>query len=186
MEEFELEPGEEIVLEVRQHMMVFVLRALPLLLLAFLPTILLALLSLFAGASPQTASLFASLNLPSNIARFFKGLWLLAIWTAFFSMLTRHYLTVWIITNVRIVDIKQYGFFNRTVSSFLLMRVQDITTDVSGMLATIFRFGRLSVETAGKDEEFQMSGIVHPEHLRDVIMGQVAALHGQVAQDSVD
>ncbi len=179
MEEFELEPGEEIVLQVRQHMLVFVLRVLPLVILAFVPALLSGLFSVFASMSPQTSAAYTSLNLPAHFTRFFYGLWLLALWTAFFSMLTRHVLTVWIITNIRIVDIKQYGFFNRSVSSFLLIRVQDITTDVSGLLATLFRFGKLSVETAGNDEQFEMSGIVHPEFIRDTIMAQVADLHGQ-------
>jgi uncharacterized membrane protein YdbT with pleckstrin-like domain len=181
MEEFELEPGEEIVLQVRQHILVFLLRVLPLLLLAFAPSVLSGFFSMFSSASPQAGAAYSSLGVPSHLYRFFNGVWLLCLWTAFFSMLTRHYLTVWIITNLRIVDIKQYSLFNRVVSSFLLVRVQDVTTDVSGILATIFRFGKLSVETAGKDEEFQMSGIVHPENIRDVIMGQVAMLQGQPA-----
>jgi uncharacterized membrane protein YdbT with pleckstrin-like domain len=179
MEEFELEPGEEIVLQVRAHILVFLLRVLPLLILAFVPSLLSGFFSFFASASPQAGAAYSSLSVPSHLYRFFNGVWLLCLWTAFFSMLTRYYLTVWIITNIRIVDIKQYSLFNRSVSSFLLVRVQDITTDVSGALATIFRFGKLSVETAGKDEEFQMSGIVHPENIRDVIMSQVSMLHGQ-------
>jgi uncharacterized membrane protein YdbT with pleckstrin-like domain len=101
----------------------------------------------------------------------------LCVWTAAFGMSTRYYLTVWVITNLRIVDIKQHGFFNREVSSFLLTRVQDITTDVAGILGTLIGFGRLSVETAGKDEEFEMANIAHPEAVRDVIMAQVAQLH---------
>lgn len=181
MEEFELEPGETIVLQVRQHMMVFILRLLPLILLAFVPLILSIFVSFFTSASPQAASLFGSVGLPSHLMRFVTGVWYLCLWIAFFSALTRHFLTVWVITSTRIVDIKQYGFFNRGVSSFLLIHIQDVTTDVSGVLATIFRFGKLTVETAGKDEDFQMAGIVHPEFIRDIIMSQVANLHGQIA-----
>ncbi len=83
---------------------------------------------------------------------------------------------MWIITNTRIVDIRQYGFFSRKVSSFLLSRVQDVTTDVEGFIETIFGFGTLNVETAGREELFQMRGIKKPTELRDLIMREVAVL----------
>ena len=180
MEEFELEPGEEVVMTVREHILVFTLQLIPLVFLAFLPWILSILFHWFIGmnaASGTASTAFGALSLPGHVWSFFIGVWLLCIWTACFSMLTRYYLTVWVITNMRIVDIKQHGFFNREVSSFMLLRVQDVTTDVSGLLATLFGFGRLSVETAGKDEDFHMTGIEHPEAIRDVIMSQVAKLH---------
>jgi len=177
MEEFELEPGEEIVLTVREHILVFSLQLIPLFILAFIPWILGGLVSWFAAANPAAGASLMSLGIPAHVWHFFIGVWLLCVWTAAFGMFTRYYLTVWVITNLRIVDIKQHGFFNREVSSFMLLRVQDVTTDVSGLLATLFHFGRLSVETAGKDEDFHMTGIERPAAIRDIIMGQVAKLH---------
>jgi len=178
MEEFELEPGEEVVMTVREHILVFALQLIPLVILAVIPWVLGGLISWFMAANAAANASFASISIPAHIWQFFTGVWLLCVWTAAFGMFTRYYLTVWVITNLRIVDIKQHGFFNREVSSFMLLRVQDVTTDVSGLLATLFGFGRLSVETAGKDEDFHMAGIEHPEAIRDVIMGQVAKLHG--------
>lgn len=177
MEEFELEPGEEIVASVRTHLFVLAMRLLPFLLMAFVPWILLSLLGLFGNYAPQAAGAFSSISLPSHLSRFFTGLWLLFTWTGAFSVFTQYYLTVWVITNLRIVDIKQKGFFNRQVSSFMLTCVQDITTDTSGLIATLVHFGRLSVETAGKDEDFAMNGIADPEAIRDIIMRQVAIAH---------
>ncbi len=177
MEEFALEDGEQVVMTVRQHIFVLIMRLIPFLLLAFVPGILLALLSVLSGASPDAANALNNLNISSGFLRFIKGIYLLFLWIAAFTTFTRYYLTVWVITNVRIVDIKQHGFFNREVSSFLLIRVQDMTTDVSGMLGTLIGFGRLDVETAGSIDKFSMDSIVHPEHVRDVIMSQVAQLH---------
>ena len=180
MEEFELETGEVIVAQVRQHLFVLALKLLPLLVLAYAPGILGGIFSVFSSANPAASAAFTTLTLPPDAMRFVTGVWLLILWTAAFSIVTRYFLTVWVITNLRIVDIKQYGFFNREVSSFLLIRVQDITTQTSGFLATLIGFGRLSVETAGNDEHFEMRGISRPESIRDLIMRQVALLHDDV------
>jgi hypothetical protein len=65
--------------------------------------------------------------------------------------------------------------------------VQDVTTSVNGLFATVFGYGALDVETAGKDERFGMYGIQNPEHIRDLIMREVAALHadGQMPTSGV-
>ncbi len=177
MEEFELEPGEEVIATVRQNLFVLALRLLPLLVLAFLPALLGSFLSIFSNLAPEAGGLANGFSLPGYLSRFFTGFWLLGLWTAAFSIVTRFYLTQWVITNLRIVDIKQATFFSREVSSFLLIRVQDITTDVSGLIATLVGFGRLDVETAGSSDRFSMDNISEPAQVRDVIMSQVAQLH---------
>lgn len=177
MEEFELEPGEEVVTNVRTHPFVLIIRLLPFIFLAFVPWLASGFLSFFASASPEAAGAFTGFNLPAHLGRFLYGFWYLCLWTGTFSTFTRYYLNVWVITNLRIVDIKQYSFFNREVSSFLLARVQDVTTDISGLPATLFGFGKLSVETAGKDEDFHMEGLADPTRIRDIIMSQVAQIH---------
>lgn len=179
MEEFELEPGEVIIHNVRQHIFVLALNMLPLLLLAFVPLVFSGVMDFVTSTSPQLNAAYAGFHIPASTQRFLVGIWLLGIWTSAFSMFTRYYLTVWVITNMRIVDIRQYGFFNREVSSFLLDRLQDITTGVSGFLGTLIGYGRLSLETAGKDESFYMDTIPNPEAIRDEIMAQVARIHQQ-------
>lgn len=170
MEEFELEPGEHIITQVRQHIFVLFLKLLPLIFLAIAPFIVAPLFSMFAGMNEAAGELSVSF-------RFFVGIWWLLIWMAIFRIITKYFLTSWVITSHRIVDIYQKAFFRRKVSSFLLMRVQDVTTNVHGILATLIGFGNINVETAGSVEKFEMRGVRSPEHLRDLIMGEVAALH---------
>ena len=133
----------------------------------------------FLGNFNPSAAATVQQNLVSGgpWLRFFLGMWWLFLWMGMFSIFIRYFLTLWIITTTRIVDIHQHGFFSRHVSSFLLNRVQDVTTDVEGFIPTLFRFGTLDVETAGRDEKFEMYGITHPVELRDLIMREVAALH---------
>ena len=174
MEEFELRPGEEVVRNVRTHPFVLGMQLFSFVLLAFVPALIGTFFSFVSGFSPEAGMAF---QVPEHLQRFATGVWLLCVWTAAFSHVTRYYLTVWVITSLRIVDIKQYSFFNRQVSSFLLMRVQDMTTEVSGLLGTLIGFGRLSVQTAGSDDDFSMDSIPHPEAVRDIIMSQVTELH---------
>jgi hypothetical protein len=178
MEEFELEPGEEVIRVVRQHVFVIATRLLAYLLLALMPAVLAVFIAVLQHAGPQLGTGVSLLPQGLHgIGRVLTGLWLLFIWMGAFTTFLKYYLTCWVITSTRIVDIRQYGFFSREVSSFLLIRVQDITTEIHGMLPTLIGFGHLHVETAGNDESFSMSGVAHPQQLRDLILKEVALLH---------
>ena len=179
MEEFDLQPGEHVITKVRQHIFILVLSLLPFVLLALVPFIVNAFFGFITGNAsplPTGTNLEAQAQAFAPLGKFAAGVWWLFVWMAAFQVLTRYVLTVWVITNIRIVDIKQFGFFSRKVSSFLLLRVQDVTTDIHGILGTLIGFGKLHVDTAGHDEEFAMEGIAHPQRVRDTIMDQVAIL----------
>lgn len=172
MEEVDLQPGEHVITSVRQHLFVLAFRLLPFLVLFFVPAFLEGAYRAFIAAVPGATELTGS----GALAQFLTGAWWLFVWMGAFHTFTRFYLTVWIITNFRIVYIQQYSLFSRQVSSFLLLRVQDVTTDIHGIFATLIGFGKLHVDTAGHDEEFAMHGIAHPQRVRDIIMDQVALL----------
>lgn len=183
MEEFDLEPGESVITQVRQHPFVLALRLLPFAMLFILPLFVAPTFDLLRSFGSAEAGVRALEPLEPHF-RFFLGLWWLFLWMGAFSIVTKYFLTVWVVTSHRIVDVEQSGFFSRRVSSFLLMRVQDVTTDVHGILATLVGFGDINVQTAGANEEFRMPGIKHPEHIRDLIMGEVAKLHADEPADT--
>ncbi len=173
MEEFELELGETITRTVHQHPFLIALRFIPFLILAVAPFLVIPLLSAILG-HVNTGNF--DINFSNPVVRFLLGVYWLFIWMAAFTMITKFFLTLWVITSHRIVDITQYRYFDRRVSSFLLSRVQDITTNVEGFFPTMIGYGILNVETAGRDEKFCMNGIAHPEEIRDLIMREIAAL----------
>ena len=84
-------------------------------------------------------------------------------------------LDVWIVTNHRIVDSTQNGFFNRTVSELHLARIQDISVQTKGVIQTFFKFGDLQVQTAGTEERFNFSQIPNPGQVKDEIMKLASA-----------
>lgn len=177
MEEFDLQPGERVITSLRLHPFVLALSLFPYALLAMVPFVLGTLVSLASSAAAANGGGFPVIN--SAAATLLTGFWWLFVWMAAFAAFTRYYLTLWVVTNLRIVDIRQYGFFSRNVSSFLLARVQDVTTDVHGILGTLIGFGRIKVQTAGQDEDFFLDNLPHPQLVRDVIMDQVGALQRQ-------
>jgi uncharacterized membrane protein YdbT with pleckstrin-like domain len=188
MEEFELETGESITLSVHKHWIILVGQELPYIVLAILPFFLPLAIWFIGTFNPATAADFnQSLAHAGPWFELALAFWWLFLWIGAFTVFTRYYLTMWIITTTRIVEIHQYGFFSRRVSSFLLNRIQDVTTDIEGLFPTLFSFGSLNVETAGREERFQMNGIQNPTELRDLIMREIAALHadGQLPASGV-
>lgn len=169
MKEFELEPGEHVVLEARKHWFFFLVEFLPYAIVAIVPFAIPKLLLI----APPLAKYAAAFNYNSAFGRAALGVWLLMTWTTAWSNFTRHFLNVWVLTNQRIVDIKQHGYFNREVSSLFLSRVQDVTTNVKGILPSLLSIGDITVQSAGEVDEFHMYAIPRPEQMRDIILKYV-------------
>ena len=88
------------------------------------------------------------------------------IWIITFTVWVDYYLDVWIITNERLLDIEQIGFFNRVVSELDFKRIQDITSRVHGILPTMFGFGNIHIQTAAEESKFDLRTIPHPVTVR--------------------
>ena len=111
-------------------------------------------------------------NPSPSILVFAVSAWTLLAWAKLFAIWTDYYLDVWFITNRRIIDIEQKGFFHRDVSTFRMERIQDVTVEIRGIIATLLNFGDIHVQTAGESQEFIIKGIGRPKHVKDIIMRQ--------------
>jgi membrane protein YdbS with pleckstrin-like domain len=80
------------------------------------------------------------------------------------------YLDVWIVTNDRLVDIEQFGLFSRTISELDLFRIQDVTADIHGFFATIFKYGNLTVKTASTNVNIVFHNVPNPNKIRQEIL----------------
>lgn len=98
------------------------------------------------------------------------GLFYLFLWILIYGYWLDYYLDVFIITNKRIVDIEQSGLFGRTVAEERLYRIQDVTSDAQGILATSLHYGNVYVQTAGKTERFIFEHVPHPERVARTIL----------------
>jgi hypothetical protein len=94
----------------------------------------------------------------------------LFIWLFFFFSFIDYYLDVWVITSKRVIDVRQNGFFARTISELELEKIQDTTSEVKGVFPTIFKYGNLFIQSAGEKERFVFQDVPCPDEVRDVII----------------
>jgi uncharacterized membrane protein YdbT with pleckstrin-like domain len=167
--------GERIITEIRRHWYRLVTEVFFLFVLALIPLAFLALiLSVDAFSTEDYMLLYV----------FFSSGWLLFVWVAFFMAWTDHYLDVWIVTNTRIIDIEQRGLFRRDISECPIEQIQDVRVETIGVLATIFKFGDIYVQTAGQNREFLMRHIKHPEDAKREIIEARARVVGRVYKET--
>jgi hypothetical protein len=162
-----LDNGETIILEVRKHWIVLVSQAIASGLCIVLPPVVFALVR---SVSPE-----ALLLIPHEGATFafLYFLWLMVVWIVLFIQWTNYYLDVWYVTEKRIIDVEQKRAFHREVSSIRFDKIQDITVEVKGVIATFFNYGDVRVQTASEDSrDFSMTVAANPERIRKIIFSQ--------------
>lgn len=93
-----------------------------------------------------------------------------AVWLFSFLEFTDYYLDTWVITNERVISVEQKGLFNRVASELHLTAVQDVTSEVKGMIETFFDYGDVFVQTAAEKERFALRDIDHPERVKELIL----------------
>jgi hypothetical protein len=79
-------------------------------------------------------------------------------------------LDVWIVTDKRIVNIEQIALFQRSVSELEHSKIQDITSEIHGILPTLFRYGYIYIQTAGETQRFVFKQVPNPVKTRNIIM----------------
>ena len=154
--------GEQIYLLIRQHWIILATQMLFVLLF----------LAIFAGINYALkiylpAGLDARLMQAINMG---KDLYLLFLLLGSFILFTIYYLNVQIVTNQRVVDITQNGLLSHTVAELDLSHIEDVTTEVKGLLPTLFNFGDVYVQTAAEKERFVFSNIPNPADVQKLIL----------------
>ncbi len=100
---------------------------------------------------------------------FVCSLILLMLWQSAFVSFANYYLDCWIVTNERTIHTELRSLFSRIISSVPHSKIQDITIDIKGILPTIFKYGDLQIQTAGKFHEFIFKQIPNPYETKEII-----------------
>lgn len=95
---------------------------------------------------------------------------LMAFWLGLFITWIDYYYDVWIVTDQRIVSIEQMGLFRREISELEHGKIQDVTTEVHGVIPTLLKFGQVYVQTAGEKARFIFKQVENPVMVRTVVM----------------
>ena len=113
-----------------------------------------------------TETLFSVPGNQTALSIAFIFIWLTFVLPFVFVVWTDHYLDSLVLTTNRIIEVEQKGLFAREVSSFRLDRVQDITTEITGVIPTMLNFGNLQIQTAGESKEFKAKYIPDPRGVK--------------------
>lgn len=152
---------EQILLIKRRHYLVMLSFILMLALLILIPFFVYFFLPVVLDIS--NAKIF------KNLFLFIASLYYLCLAILSFFIFIDYYLDIWIITNQRIISIEQRGLFRRIVTELRYSQIQDITSDVSGLVATFFQFGNIMIQTAAEEERIKLRQITHPIETRRII-----------------
>ncbi len=154
--------SEKIILFLRRHWFIFFIR---LLLIIISILVLAVLFFLFSSLSSNFSE-----SEYHNLVVFGESLATLFIWNMFFILWIDYYLDAWIVTDERIINIEQRGFFNRDISELKLMNIQDVTSEIVGVIPTLLNYGNIYVQTAAEKEHFAFNQIPDPNHVKNVII----------------
>ncbi len=143
--------GEHVMLVRRQHPIIF----LPIVVWAVVSLILPYLFVRFTGGSFRVYSVAVYLVMVAY--------YLFHHFYAFRNSLS-------ILTNQRILQTKQRGFFSNQMSEAELNRIQDVSSDIKGILATLFGYGNVTIRTASKDSLLVLANIGDPYDVQQAIV----------------
>lgn len=99
----------------------------------------------------------------------------LSLFLFFYSYFVAFYLDMWVVTNDRLIDIRQVSLFARTISEVDLYQIQDATSEVHGFLPSLFNYGNVVLQTAGPIPKFVIYNAHKPHKLREAILNLAAA-----------
>lgn len=159
----DFKPDEHVLVVARKHWFVFLIEMLGLILIFIVPFFFIPIITVFmtAGGGP---------NIPAAFSLFFSSLWALIVWQLIFERWTDYYYDIWIVTNWRIIDIDQKGFYRRNIATLLnLDHIEDITTEEEGFFGSLLNYGSLQVQTAASQREFVMPSIARARKIERII-----------------
>ncbi len=146
-------PDEKIVLLTRKHWFVL-----------FVPFLIISILTLVPLIIHPY---FNQATLP--LFWFLTSVYFLILWHLLFYSIMLYALNTVIITNKRIVENQQTGFFRHRVDELELHRIQDISIKVYGIIPELIGFGDLKIQTAGTRNEFIFTQLPNPKKIKSAI-----------------
>lgn len=134
---------------------------------AFLPILGMIFLMAFLGVA--VAVVLAGL-IDYNIALLLGSAFLLFLLLFTLAEFFDFYFDLYIVTDRRVIDIDQNRFFNRSVAELLFEDVQDVESSTKGILATIFNYGNVEIQSAGTKPNFTFSQVGSPNQVAAIIL----------------
>ncbi len=96
-----------------------------------------------------------------------------------------YFLDAWIITSHGVIDVAWHGWFHRESSRILYSDIQGVSYEINGVLATLLRFGTLSVEKVSTGTSIALDYVQSPRRVETAILQCMESyLHTKNLKDS--
>lgn len=150
------EEKEEVVLFLREHLIVLLPTVLLGGVLLLMPTVLLPFFARF---------LDLPVRIPTGYVVVGFVFWYVMTFGLLLTRFLRWFFNIYIVTNERLVDIDFVNLLYKEFSEARLEKIQDISFNSRGILAALFNFGTVHVQTAGELPNFSFESVPNPEDI---------------------
>ncbi len=155
------EEDEHVILFLRQHWITNVGWMITALLLTLFPVVL---VFLTAYAVFQLPFVF-----PVRIAQAALLLWYMLILAYILEKFLGWYYNIYIVSDKHIVDIDFHSLLSRQVIQSQLEDVQNVSTHIKGIFASLFNYGDVKIRTSAEHQVFDFVSVPHPDIVADII-----------------
>lgn len=95
-----------------------------------------------------------------------------------------YYLDAWLVTDQGIIDIAWHGWFHRQSARILYSDLQGISYEIKGVLGTILRFGKITVEKVSTGDAVSLEYVKNPRSVEALILQRMEMyLHSKNLKD---
>ena len=88
----------------------------------------------------------------------------------FTSELISYYYDLLLVTKKNVISIEQLTMFSRKILQYNLEQIEDINSNTTGFLPSLFNFGEIIIQTAGTKELTIIKGMPYPQKIASKIM----------------
>jgi len=154
------DPNEEVILFMRQHMIVLIPKFILGITAFFAPLILFPILIRF---------LQSPIEMPGGYIIVGMVFWYVATFGFFLSMFMQWYFNIFIVTNRRVIDIDFLFFLYKKFGEAKIEKIQDISFRTGGIMATVFNYGDVIIQTAGEIPNLVFEKVPRPSEVVHIL-----------------
>lgn len=154
------ERDEEVVLFMRQHIIVLIPQLVLGFIMFFVPLILFPFIIRF---------LESPIEIPAGYMIVGTVFWYVALFGYTLTVFIHWFFNIFIVTNRRIIDIDFLYLLYKKFAETRIEKVQDISSRTGGIMATMFNFGDVLIQTASELPNFVFEKIPKPSEVVHII-----------------
>lgn len=106
----------------------------------------------------------------STVTSLLLGAWLAVVPAVCGYTWFRWWNDIYLLTNLRLIDIDQKKLFHRAVAEAPLSNVQDVSFELKGIMPTILNYGKVFVQTASVTTEIAVEDVMDPQSVQQAIL----------------